>query len=108
MTIFGRVAACCMMLQLPLNVSQQTTGAEAEKFCPHPRRTYFLLHHGQPVERLLRRADSAGRFKSNCHSSLLSIFANGAHHDQAHGQRGVGWLLAVEVLMKSAPAIMAT
>src|ERR1035438_4754908 len=83
-TILCRVASGCLMLQLALDVSQQTAHAEAEEFCTHPRQAEFLFHHGQTVDGLLCRADPPGRLEADRHSGLLSVFADGANHDQAH------------------------
>jgi len=73
---------------------------------PQPRPRRFLFNHCQPINRLLRRADSSRRLEPDRHSGLLCVFANAARHDQATGKVAFVGSLPVEVLMKSAPAIM--
>src|SRR5580700_5961771 len=94
MTIFRRITSGRVMFQLPLDVSQQSTGAKPKQLGAHPRLPEFFFHHGQPVGRLLGSANAAGGFESHSHAGLLSILADGASHHQAHRQRGVGRFLA--------------
>src|SRR5271169_1246464 len=80
MPILGRITSGRMMPELPLDVAQQSAGSEAKHFCPQPRWAEFFLDHGQPVDRLLRRADSTCWFETHRHTRLLRVFADGARH----------------------------
>ena len=109
MTILRRITSGRIVLQLPLDIAQQAAGAEAEQVRRAATTARVLLSSGPAtrVDCLAVRMPPAG-FEAHSHSGLLGIFANGARHHQAHWQRGVVGSLPVEVLMKSAPAIMAT
>src|SRR5260370_37142250 len=80
MPILGGIAPGCMMLQLPLDVTQQAAGAEAEHFRPQPRRPQLLFDHRQPLDGLLPRANAARRLETDRHSGLRPIFADAPSH----------------------------
>src|SRR5579885_1348741 len=89
MPVIRRIPPCGIVLELPLDVIQQSTDTEAEQLSFHPRGTEFLFHHRQPIERLLRVTNATGWLKSDSHSGLLRILANRTRHDQADWKRGI-------------------
>src|SRR5438270_1680633 len=104
MPVICRITSRRMMLQLPLNVIQQTAGAEAEELCLHPVNAEFLFHQSQPFGRLLGGANAACRFKADCHAGLLSVFPDGSSHDKTYGQRSVRRLFARRGLDEVSPS----
>src|ERR1700730_8934892 len=89
MPVVCRVAAGGVMLQLPFDVVQESTGSEAEKIGFHPGESEFFLPQCQPLRGLFRHADSTGRLEATRHSGFLRILANGSRHHKSQGQRGV-------------------
>src|SRR5208337_4589558 len=97
-----------MMLQLPFDVTQQAAGSETKHFRPQPRRAKLLFDHRQPLDRLLRRADAARWLETHRHSGCCAYSRMARVITRPTGKVALVGSLPVEVLMKSAPAIMAT
>src|SRR5579862_7892483 len=81
MTVVSRISSGDVVLKLPLDVAEQSAGAKAKHFGAHPGLAQFFFDQGEPVERLLRGANAAGRLEAYGHAGLLCIFADGAKHD---------------------------
>src|SRR5215831_7761621 len=78
-----------MVLQLTLNVIQQSACPKAEHLSTQPRWAKFFLDHGQPIQRLLRGTDSTCWLESHRHSGLLRIVANRSRHNETDWKRGI-------------------
>src|SRR5580658_5949346 len=76
MTILCRITPRCIVLQLPLDIAQQSTGAKTKKLGTHPRISELFFHHGQPIGGLLGSANSTGSLEAYSHSGLPGIFAD--------------------------------
>src|SRR5439155_6526874 len=96
------------MLELTLDIGEQGRGAEPEQIGSQPALTELFFHQDEPVERLFRLADPAGGFEPDGVAGALVVVADLARHDHADGGVAFTDSLPVDVLMKSAPAIMAT
>src|SRR5215467_1932553 len=83
-----------MKFELTFDVAEHGTCAKAEKMRFEPRVAEFFFHQPEPLNRLLGRFDSSGRFKAHRDSSLLRKFTNHSRHDQANRQRGIYRLLS--------------
>ena len=83
-----------MMLELPLNVIQQSARPKRKSSAFSQDRPKLFFHQRQPFGRLLRGANSPGRFEPNRHASLLRVFADRACHYKAHRQRRIRRLLS--------------
>ncbi len=76
MPVRRRVVPGQMMLQLPLDIAQHAAGADPKQRRLQPRPSQLVLHQGQPVRRLLRRANAARRLESHRHARPLGIVAD--------------------------------
>src|SRR5690242_12840464 len=61
MPVRRRVSSGDEVLELSLDIGQQRARAQPEQVGPEPAIAQLLLHQRQPLERLPRRADPAGR-----------------------------------------------
>ncbi len=82
------------MFKLPLDISQHTACTKAKHFCAEPCRSEFFFDHGEPVERLFRGTDAAGRLESNGHSCLLGVLTDRPNHYKTNGQSRIGRFFA--------------
>src|SRR5687767_3089243 len=76
----GAVAAGEVVLQLTFDVAEQRAGAKAEQLRAQVLRAQLLLHHQQPVQRLLGRLDAARGLEAHLLPRALVVLADGAHH----------------------------
>ena len=67
----GAVEAGHMVLQLALDVAEESARPQAEPLRRKPQVAQLLLHEDEPVERLLRRAQAARRLESHRVARLL-------------------------------------
>src|SRR5687767_13823081 len=81
------------MLELPLDIREERARAEAEEIGAQPAVAQLLLHQIEVLERLLRRADAAGRLESDRIAAPLVVLANHARHHEREGHRRVDALL---------------
>jgi len=95
------------VFQLPFNVVQQPTRSEAEHsdlIQDGPSSSFISAS----IDGLLGSADSSRRFEAYGHSGFPGVFADTSCHTNPTGNVALVGSFPVEVLMKSAPAIMAT
>ena len=90
-----------MSASMPLAPKRNRCGVE-------PGTAELFLHQREPLERLLRGADAACGFEADGHSRLLAYSRMARVMTKPTGSVALIASLPVEVLMKSAPAIMAT
>src|SRR5579859_4327604 len=79
----GRVASGDEVLELAFDVSEHAAGAEAEEMRLKPRAAQLFLHEREPIERLLRGADSTRGLEADGVSGALGEGAQGADHHQS-------------------------
>src|SRR6266481_726417 len=94
MTVIRRITSRGIMLQLPFDIRQHAADAKPEELCLAPRIAEVLLHQGEPLKRLLRRANATRWLETHGPFGVLRVLANSARHDQADWQGRVRCFLA--------------
>lgn len=69
---------------LPLDVSQQAAGAQAEEMGAQPLVAQLLLHQGEPHHRLLGRADAPRRLEAHLMPQTVRTVRT-THHGNTTG-----------------------
>ena len=104
-----RVAASGVEFELALDVREHAAGAEAEQIGVEPGIAELFFHQGEPFERLLRGADTACGFEARQTFRFRWAYSRIARvMTKPTGNVAFVASFPVDVLMKSAPAIMAT
>jgi len=99
----GGVASGGVVLKLPLDIASMPLAPKpniSARSQESPSSFFINASHSE----IFGRADTAGGLKATSHAGSCAYFPDGAGHDEAHGQSGVGRLLARGLsLMKSRP-----
>jgi hypothetical protein len=82
------------VLQLALDVREQSTGAEPEQIWTQPPIAQLVLHQRQPIERLPGGANTAGGLESDQLPGALTVVSNSSSHHQPNRQGGIDVFLA--------------
>ena len=63
--MWGGISPVDIVEELPLYVTQQTTGSNSEQVSTQPLISELFFHHRHPRQRILGTANSSGWFEAN-------------------------------------------
>src|SRR5690606_27453875 len=92
--IGGGIAPGHVVLELPLDIGEQTRRAEAEEVGLEPTASEFLAYQDQPLKRRLGGGNASGGLEADAHARAFMVGADGAYHGKADGQGGVDAFLS--------------
>src|SRR5690348_16169468 len=85
----GRVSASHEMLELPLDVREESARADPEQIRPQPAVAELVLHEIHVLEHVLGAANTTCWFEANGVSCLLLVLADHPRHHQREGERRI-------------------